>query len=139
WHVVGGPREFRDLVLAAAGRPDRLWLHFQEDELREAAVPQTPRRRQSGDAAAHNDDRNGHGLGWWSKGGAVTESMAQRPGVVDERARDRPPNLAATENGNACCCGAARQKPPARDIHRAWRAGKRLQREKHPSLSGRTS
>ena len=73
---------------------NRLWLHFQEDELREAAVPQTPRRRQSGDAAAHNDDRNGHGLGWWSKGGAVTESMA--------RSRSTPPSATPGHTSRAC-------------------------------------
>ena len=55
-HVVRGPGIRGDLVLTPARISAGLGFHFKQHEIAKAAFVQTPRRAQSGDAAADDDD-----------------------------------------------------------------------------------
>ena len=54
--VVRGPGVGGDFVFAPAGVAAGLGIHFEENEIGEAAFAQTPGGAQSGDAAANDDD-----------------------------------------------------------------------------------
>ena len=57
-NVMRGPGISGDFVFAPAGIAAGLRIHFEKDEIGEAALAQTPGRAQAGDAAADDDDGN---------------------------------------------------------------------------------
>src|SRR6185437_13642634 len=57
-NIVRGPRIGSDFVLAPTGIAPGLIVHFEENEILESSLIQSPGCAESGDASADNDDRN---------------------------------------------------------------------------------
>ena len=86
--VVCRPRIGGDFVFAPAGVSAGLRIHFEENEIGEAAFAQAPGSAETGDAAADDDDWNFFGALWRRKRSTVSEEMAHLEGIVDERTGD---------------------------------------------------
>ena len=87
--VVRGPGIGGDFVFAPAGVAAGLGIHFQQNEIGEAAFAEAPGGAESGDAAANDDDRKFFDALRRRKRGAVAQEVAHLEGIVDERAGDR--------------------------------------------------
>ena len=87
-NIVCGPRVRGDFVFAPARVAARLGVHFEKDEIGEAALAKAPGSAEAGDSAADND--NGEFFGALRRGepGAVAQEMAHLEGIVDERSFD---------------------------------------------------
>ena len=92
-HVMRGPGIRADFVFAPARVSSGLRIHFQNNEIREAALAQTPRRAESGDSSAHDDDGNFLDALRRRKRSAVAQQVAHLKGIVDERACNWPVRL----------------------------------------------
>jgi hypothetical protein len=80
---VGG-----DFVFAPAGVAAGGVVHFEEDEVGEAAFTEAPCGTEAGDAAADDDNGEFLGFGWRREGGVVAELVAELGGFVDEGTGD---------------------------------------------------
>ena len=89
WDIVRGPRIGSDLVFAPAGISSRLIVHLEQDEVLEAALIQTPRCAQPGNASAYDDDRMLFNFLCPREGGAIAQQMAKLERVVHETAGNR--------------------------------------------------
>ena len=83
-----GPGVGGDFVFAPAGVAAGGVVHFEEDEIGEAAFAEAPCGAEAGDAAADDDDGEFFGFGWRREGGVVAELVAELGGFVDEGAGD---------------------------------------------------
>ena len=86
--VVRGPWVGGDFVFAPAGVAAGSVVHFEEDEVGEAAFTETPCGAEASDAAADNHDGEFFGFGWRRGRGVVAELVAELGGFVDEGAGD---------------------------------------------------
>src|SRR5580692_486669 len=84
-NVVGGPGIGGDFVFPPAGVAAGLRIHFEEDEIGEAAFRETPGGAETGDAAANDNDGKSFGAFRRREGSAVAQEMAHLKGIVDER------------------------------------------------------
>ena len=87
-NIVGGPGIRRDFVFAPAGVAAGLGVHFEEDEIGEAALAKTPGSAKTGDSAAYDDDREFFDALCRGEPRAVSQQMAHLERIVDERAFD---------------------------------------------------
>src|SRR5262249_18433935 len=87
--VVRGPRVGGDFVFAPTGVAAGGVVHFEENEVGEAAFAEAPCGAEAGDSAADDDDRKFFAFRWWGKRGVVAELVAELGGFVDEGAGDR--------------------------------------------------
>ena len=87
-----------DLVLAPARISSRLRIHFQNDEIREAALAQTPRGTETSNPSAHDDDGKFLDALRRGKRSVVAQHVAHLKRIVDERARDGPVRLERESN-----------------------------------------
>jgi hypothetical protein len=87
-NVVRGPRVGGDFVFAPAGVAAGVVVHFEEDEVGEAAFAEAPCGAEAGDSAADDDDGEFFGFGWRGERGVVAELVAELGGFVDEGAGD---------------------------------------------------
>ena len=83
-----GPGIGGDFVLAPASVAAGLLIHFEKDEVGEAALVKTPCGAQAGDSAADNDDGDFFDALCRGECGAVAQEMAHLEGIVDKRAGD---------------------------------------------------
>jgi hypothetical protein len=86
--VVRGPRVGGDFVFAPACVAAGGGVHFEEDEVGEAAFAEAPGGGEAGDSAADDDDGEFFGFGGRGERGVVAELMAELRGFVDEGAGD---------------------------------------------------
>ncbi len=83
-----GPGIGGDFVFAPAGVAAGLLIHFEKDEIGEAALAKTPRRAEAGDSAADNDNGEFFDALRCGESRAVAQQVADLEGIVDERAFD---------------------------------------------------
>ncbi len=84
--VVGGPGIGGDFVFPPASVAAGLGIHFENDEIGEAALAKAPGGAKAGDSTADNDDGNFFDALRRGEPGAVSQEMAHLEGIVDERA-----------------------------------------------------
>src|SRR5258707_9019637 len=85
---MGGPRICGDFVFSPAGVAAGLGVHFEKDEIGEAAFAKTPGRTEAGDSTADNHDGDFFDALGGEKAGTVAQQMAHLERIVDERAFD---------------------------------------------------
>src|SRR5260370_11892527 len=78
----------RDFVLAPTGVTAGLLIHFEKDEIGEAAVGKAPGRAETGDSTADDDDGDFFDALRRGKRGTIAQQVAHLKGIVDERAFD---------------------------------------------------
>jgi hypothetical protein len=86
-----------------------LLIHFEKDEIGEAAPAKTPRGAEARDSTAHNDDGDFFDALRCGEPGAVSQEMADLEGIVDERSF----NLFSTFEGKADERRTAKTEEPA--------------------------
>src|SRR5260370_27617139 len=87
-YVMRSPRIRRDFVLAPTGVAAGLLIHFEKDEIGEAALAKAPRGAETGNSTADDDDGEFFRALCRGKPGAVAQEMPHLEGIVDERAFD---------------------------------------------------
>src|SRR5580700_10998604 len=83
-----GPGVGGDFVFAPAGIAAGLGIHFEEDEIGEAAFLEAPGRAETRNAATNDNDWKFFCALRRRKGNAIAQEMAHLEGIVDERACD---------------------------------------------------
>jgi hypothetical protein len=87
-NIVRGPGIGGDFVFAPASVASSLRIHFEQNEIGEAAFAQAPGSAQAGYAAADNYDRKFLDVLGGRKRRAVAQEMTHLKGIVDEGAGD---------------------------------------------------
>ena len=85
---MGGPGICSDFVFPPTGVAAGLLIHFEQDEIGEAALAQTPGGAQASDPTANDDNRNFFDALWRGERGVVAEEMAHLERIVDESSLD---------------------------------------------------
>jgi hypothetical protein len=87
-NIVGSPRVSADFVFAPPGIPTRLRLHFQEHEIAEPPLVETPRCGEAGNSCAHDHHPDPLVPLRGREGPAIAQPVARFVRIVDEAALD---------------------------------------------------
>ena len=85
---MGSPGISSDFVFRPTGVAAGLLIHFEKDEISEAALAKAPGGAEASDSTANDDNRNFFDALCRGERGAVAQEMAHLERIVDESSLD---------------------------------------------------